>query len=245
MPNTVPALTINGITRPALNFDNAGNIILEPAAAAFMGTYGLKALYWGLPANTPVPPVLPTLTTPVDANGAANSIAEGAAINTPVGLTAQATNIGGAPVTYALIADSSGGAFKIDANTGVVTVANGALLNYESSTGHTVTVQATSGSLTTSQTFTIGVADVNDNAPVFTSGSTASTAENVATTTAVYTAHANDLDGTAANNTVTYSLAAGGDNDLFNINAATGAVTFKVSPDADRTRDLTTSTTSR
>jgi len=119
----------------------------------------------------------------------------------------------------------------------VVSVANGALLNYESSIGHTVTVQATSGSLSTTQTFTIGVADTNDNAPVFTSGTTASTAENVAVTTPVYTAHANDADGTAANNTVTYTLAAGGDNALFNINAATGAVTFKVSPDADIPQD--------
>jgi len=237
MPSTAPAFTFNGITRPALNFDNAGNIILEPAAAAFVASYGLKALYWGLPANTPVPPVAPTLTTPTDVNGAANSVAEGAAVNTPVGLTAQATNIGGAPVTYALTADSSGGAFKIDANTGVVSVANGALLNYESSIGHTVTVQATSGSLSTTQTFTIGDADINDNAPVFTSGTTASTAENVAVTTPVYTAHANDADGTAANNTVTYTLAAGGDNALFNINAATGAVTFKVSPDADIPQD--------
>ncbi|MDP1584286.1 MAG: cadherin domain-containing protein [Bradyrhizobium sp.] len=240
MANSVPAFTFNGITRPALNFDNAGNIILEPAAAAFMAAYGLKALYWGLPANTPVPPVMPTLTTPSDVNGAVNSVAEGAAVNTPVGLTVQATNLSGTPVTYALTADSSGGAFKIDATTGVVTVANGALLNFESSTGHTVTVQATSGSLTTSQTFTIGVADINDNAPVFGSGSganAADTPENVATTTPVYTAQATDADGTAANSTVTYSLAAGGDNDLFNINAVTGAVTFKVSPDADNPQD--------
>lgn len=240
MPNSVPAFTLQGITRPALNFDNAGNIILEPPAAAFVATYGLKALYWGLPSNTPVPPVMPTLTTPSDVNGAANSVAEGAAANTPVGLTAQATNFNGSAVTYALTADSSGGAFKIDATTGVVTVANGALLNYESSTSHTVTVQATSGSLTTSQTFTIGVADINDNAPVFSSGSganAADTPENVPTSTPVYTAHATDADGTAANNTVTYSLAAGGDNDLFNINAATGAVTFKVSPDADHPQD--------
>ena len=74
MPNTAPPFTFNGITRPALNFDNAGNIILEPAAAAFVASYGLKALYWGLPANTPVPPVAPTLTTPLDVNNAANSI---------------------------------------------------------------------------------------------------------------------------------------------------------------------------
>ncbi len=240
MPNTIAAYTIGGITRPELILDNAGNIILTPEAAAFQAAYGTKALYFGCPVNTPFPPVAPTLSAPVDSNAGINSVLENAAVGSQVGLTVQATNLNGSPVTYALTADSSGGAFKINATTGVVTVANGALLDYESSTGHTITVQAISGSLTTSQTFTIAVADINDNAPVFNSGSganAANTPENVPTTTVVYTAHASDADGTAANNTVTYSLAVGGDNDLFNINAVTGAVTFKVSPDADHPQD--------
>ena len=146
MPNTAPAYTFNGITRPALNFDNAGNIILDPAAASFVAAYGHQgAVSRGLPANTPIRRCLPTLTTPLDVNGAANSVAEGAAVNTPVGLTAPGHQYRRAPVTYALTAENSGGAFKIDATTGVVTVANGGLLDYESSTGHTITVQATSG----------------------------------------------------------------------------------------------------
>ena len=235
---TIPAYTINGITRPELHTDNAGHIILEPAAAAFAATYGSKALYLGLPAGTPFPPVAPTLSVPIDANASANIVAEGAAANTPVGLTVSATNVGGPAPTYSLTADSSGGGFQINPTTGVVTVANGALLDFESHQTYTVTAQATANGLVTSQSFTIAVGDVNDNAPVFTSGTTASTPENVATSTAVYTAHATDADGTAPNNTVHYSLASGvGDNDLFHINASTGAVTFIASPNFEAPQD--------
>jgi hypothetical protein len=63
-------------------------------------------------------------------------------------------------------------------------------------------------------------------APVFTSGGTATVAENVATTTTVYDANATDADG----DTITFSLT-GADAAAFNINAQTGVVTFKASPD--------------
>ncbi|MEZ5670017.1 MAG: cadherin repeat domain-containing protein [Alphaproteobacteria bacterium] len=46
--------------------------------------------------------------------------------------------------------------FAIDAATGVVTVADASLLDYETATSHTVTVQATSTDGSTStQTFTV------------------------------------------------------------------------------------------
>jgi hypothetical protein len=63
-------------------------------------------------------------------------------------------------------------------------------------------------------------------APVFTSGATATVAENSATTTTVYDANVTDAD----NDTVTFSLT-GADAGAFNINAQTGVVTFKESPD--------------
>ena len=55
-----------------------------------------------------------------------------------------------------------GGGFKIDAATGVVSVANGTKIDFETAPGHvyTVTVQANSGGLTSSQSFTIGVSDI-------------------------------------------------------------------------------------
>ena len=61
------------------------------------------------------PPVLSLPpSTATDQNGAANSVVEGAAANTLVGITAAATSQFGFPITYSLTADSSGGGFKID-----------------------------------------------------------------------------------------------------------------------------------
>jgi hypothetical protein len=53
----IAAYTINGITRPALNLDSTGHIILDQPAADFAAYYGIKALYLGVPASTPYPPV--------------------------------------------------------------------------------------------------------------------------------------------------------------------------------------------
>ncbi|WP_163563778.1 hypothetical protein, partial [Klebsiella pneumoniae] len=53
------------------------------------------------------------VSTPTDSNPAANSVAEGAASGTGVGLTALAADPNGPATSYSLIADSSGGGFTI------------------------------------------------------------------------------------------------------------------------------------
>ncbi|MCB1914612.1 MAG: DUF4347 domain-containing protein, partial [Rhodocyclaceae bacterium] len=68
------------------------------------------------------------------------------------------------------LTDDAGGRFAIDANTGVITVADGSLLDYETSTSHTVTVRVTdSGVSSYSEVLTIAVEDVADtnSAPSF------------------------------------------------------------------------------
>jgi hypothetical protein len=52
-----PAFTVGGLTRPQLELDASGHIILDDAAANFAATYGTKSLYAGMPASTPYPPV--------------------------------------------------------------------------------------------------------------------------------------------------------------------------------------------
>jgi hypothetical protein len=111
MTTTVPAYTFGGITRPALILDDTGHIVLFGAAADFAATYGLKALYAGLPPGTPYPPVTDSLSTPVDSNGGANSVAEGAPAGTSVGVTASSTSATGT-VTYSLVGDNSGGGLQ-------------------------------------------------------------------------------------------------------------------------------------
>jgi len=92
--------------------------------------------------------------------------------------------------------------------------------------------KASDGALdSNSATVTVNVAPVND-PPVFTSGATGSVAENSAISTVVYDAAVTDVDGAPAQ----FSLS-GTDAGLFNINAATGEVTFKVSPDFEEPAD--------
>jgi uncharacterized repeat protein (TIGR03803 family) len=56
--NIAPAYTMGGLTRPALELDQTGHIVLDQAAANFAALYGVKALYMGMPASTPYPPVV-------------------------------------------------------------------------------------------------------------------------------------------------------------------------------------------
>jgi Ca2+-binding RTX toxin-like protein len=160
----------------------------------------------------------------LDTNSGTNVVAEGAATGTVAGITASASDVNGGAISYSL-ADDAGGRFVIDATTGVVTVANGTLLDYETATSHAITVQASDGTLSSSETFSIAVSNVNDQpviGPVDNDTAANTVAENAATGTVVgITALASDADlGTS----LSYSLSdnAGG---RFAINATSGVVT--------------------
>jgi large repetitive protein len=221
--SSIPAYTFGGITRPELFLDPSGNIVLDPVAQAFVDTYGLKTLYMGCPPGTPFPPVPGLITTPVDADAAGNNVAEGAAVNTVVHITASAHDILGFPITYSLTADSSGGGFKINASTGVVTVADGTKIDYETSPGHaySITVRASDGIFSSSQTFTIGVTDVAPSTPTDSNAAANSVAEGAANGTTVgVTVASTDVNGPA----VTYSLTGDTSGGGFTINATTGVI---------------------
>jgi VCBS repeat-containing protein len=99
-------------------------------------------------------------TALTDGNNAANSVAEGAATGATVGVTGLANDPGGGPLTYSLL-DDAGGRFQINATTGVVTVLNGSLLDYETATSHTVTIQATDGTYAVDEDFVVNLTNVN------------------------------------------------------------------------------------
>ncbi|MBH0197632.1 MAG: DUF4347 domain-containing protein, partial [Nitrospira sp.] len=159
-----------------------------------------------------------------DTNGGTNAVNENAATGTLVGITASASDADATnnTITYSLT-DNAGGRFQIDGTTGVVTVLNGGLLNYESASSHNITVRADSvdGSFST-QTHTINVNNVNE-APVLGGDVSVTVAEN---STAVGTFAATDVD---AGDTVTYGLS-GANAGLFTISAA-GVVSFVTAPD--------------
>ena len=102
--------------------------------------------------------------TVTDTNAAANSIAENSTNGTVVGITASESDGDGSnnTITYSLD-DNAGGRFAIAGGTGIVTVANSTLLNFEAATSHNITVRATSsdGSFST-QVFSVSLTDVHE-----------------------------------------------------------------------------------
>jgi hypothetical protein len=92
---------------------------------------------------------------------AADAVVENAVNGTEVGITAIAIDAdAGATISYSL-SDNAGGRFAIDATSGVVTVADGTLLDFESAPSHVITVLATSSDgSTNSQPFTVSLIDV-------------------------------------------------------------------------------------
>jgi uncharacterized delta-60 repeat protein len=85
------------------------------------------------------------VTTPTDTNGSADIVSENAANGTVVGTVVSATDADATSntITYSLD-DNAGGRFAVDGVTGVVTVANGTLLDYETAASHGITLRATS-----------------------------------------------------------------------------------------------------
>src|SRR3954452_11095524 len=170
--------------------------------------------------------VLGKPTVPEDTDASANAVAEGAAVNTTVGITAHSTFANGsADVDYSLSADSSGGGFKIDQSSGVVTVADPSKIDFESSPGHlyTITVRATKNdNFFSDQTFTISVNDVAPSTPVDSNPAANTVLEGAANGTATgITASASDINGGA----VTWSLGGDTSGGGFTINPTTGVIT--------------------
>ncbi len=99
---------------------------------------------------------------PTDLTLSVNTVRENAGTGTVVGKVTAVDADAGDTRTYSLT-DTAGGRFAINATTGQLTVANGALLNYEAATSHAVTVRVTdSGGLSVDKTFTIALTNVNE-----------------------------------------------------------------------------------
>jgi hypothetical protein len=166
-----------------------------------------------------------------DRNATADAVIENASAGTDTGVKASWGDWAG--ITYAMTGDTSGGGFAVNASTGAVTVANGALIDYETAPdqAYFVTVQATKLGETHTQEFKIVVADSGGDVPVLTSPTTESVAENTPASTVVH-----DVDATHSD-TLTYSITGGADAALFSIDAATGEVRFDTSPDFEAPTD--------
>ncbi|SOC00517.1 cadherin domain-containing protein [Rhodobacter sp. JA431] len=139
-------------------------------------------------------------------------------------VTAQASDEDGDTLSYALSgADDT--AFTIDAATGAISFKD--TPNYEEQASYSFTVTASDGNGgTIDQAVSVSITDINE-APVFGAWESAlSVAENT-TNLLLVNATATDED---TGTTLAYALTSGGDADAFTINAETGAISFKTSP---------------
>jgi Ca2+-binding RTX toxin-like protein len=168
--------------------------------------------------------IIAAVHAPKGATLSSDEVAENADDGTVIGTVAGVDPDTDAVLTYSLTNDA-GGRFAIDAATGQITVANGALLDYESATSHDVTVRVTDQTgLTFDKSFTIEVTDVSESvnhAPTDAILTGGSVAENAASGTIVGAVAGVDPDAGAV---LTYSLtdSAGG---RFAIDATTGQIT--------------------
>ena len=181
------------------------------------------------------------VSTPTDANTAANEIAENSSANALVGITASAIDPDGTnnAISYSFTSNSPtspDGLFDIDASTGVVSYNGSAALNYESgTTSYSFDIYASSSDgSSTNDSFTVEVIDINED-PVSTPTDANTAANEIAENSSAnalvgITVSATDPDGT--NNAISYSFASNSPTSpdgLFDIDTSTGVVSYNAS----------------
>lgn len=149
-----------------------------------------------------------------------------------VGAVAASDPEGSAP-TYAITGGADAAKFTVDSTTGVLSFV--ASPDFEApgdadrDNRYEVTIVASDGSLSSTQTITVTVGNANE-APVITSPALFSAAENG---TAVGSVAASDADG----DTVAYAITGGADASRFAIDAQTGALSFVTAPNFEAPGD--------
>jgi hypothetical protein len=156
-----------------------------------------------------------TTSAPVFTSSATFSAAEN---QTAIG-TVSATDADSDAVTFSV----SGSELAITSG-GVLTFASAP--DYETKSSYTATVTASDGINSTTQDITVSVTDVDDTAPVITSGATGTNlVENAGAGQTVYTITASDAVGVDS-----YAIS-GADASLLSVSTSTGVVTLTANPD--------------
>ncbi|MFQ5959621.1 MAG: cadherin domain-containing protein, partial [Alphaproteobacteria bacterium] len=190
--------------------------------------------------------VAQTKTAPTAVTLSNGTVAEHAAAGTAVGRVGASDPDAGERFTYSLTEDA-GGRFAIDPETGLITVADGARLDFEAAAGHQVTVRvADSGGLTHDAALAIAVVDVNEAPRVKPDSFVVD--EDAAAGTAVGRVGASDPDA-GANGTLRYAITGGDAGGRFAIDAETGTITVadgaRLDFEAGPSFELTVSATDR
>jgi VCBS repeat-containing protein len=209
-----------------------------PASAASSNAYSLSVSATDALGHVSTKAVTINVT---NVNEAPNALSSGAAASfaengTGVAYTAAGTDPDAGTTLSYVLGGTDATRFNINSTTGAVTFKLAPNFEAPADVGgnnvYDITVTSSDGSLSSAaQAVAITVTNVNE-APVLTSGVTATLAENASGT--VYTATATDQD---VGNVVSYALG-GADQLLFNLNSSTGAVTFKAAPNFEVPLDV-------
>jgi RHS repeat-associated protein len=155
-----------------------------------------------------------------------NTVAENSILGTVIGQLGTQDPDAGDTFTYQLL-DDAGGRFQIVGAQ--VQVKNGALLDFEQATSHSITVQTTdAGGLSTTQQFEIAITNTNE-APTDLGLNPSTTLENVAVGSTIGSFVTTDPD---TSNTYSYSLVSGaGSTDNAAFSVVGNQLTLNASPD--------------
>lgn len=216
-------------------YDADGDNIYDVIVSANDGNGGVVQQRYAVAVQDVADGLAPTITSGGGGATAALTIAEnGTAVGTVTATDADSTSL-----SYSIVGGIDAGKFSIDAATGALSFVSAP--DFEAPTDsnrdniYQVVVAVSDGVNGDHQALSIAVSNVNDNAPIVTSGGGAATLalaldENKTTVTTIT---ASDADGTQP----TYSIVGGSDAAAFTIDAATGVLSFVTAPDYERPTD--------
>ena len=200
-------ITVNG----ALDFETSANHTI----IARVTDNGMLVL-----DRTYVISVVDLNEAPVLVSGAFG-LPENSSNGTLVGTISASDVDAGDALTFSLVSGNTGGAFTIDANTGAITVANTAALDFETNGTFTLMAQvADLAGLTHQQTVTVTLSDVNEQPTVL--AGTYHINEWSSVGSLVGLVAASDVD---AGDLLTYTFVAGNTGGRFAIDSNTGEIT--------------------
>ena len=190
-----------------------GNVTIDVGAGAFTdvaGNLNIAALQFNWTYDINYAPIMSdTLFT----------VSENAGNGTFVGVI-EVTDVDDDPLIFEILSGNPDNAFGLVPSTGVVTVTNKEMLDYELNPSFILSVSVSDGFLSDSATVTINLLDVLENSVPVILSDTFTIAENSLNGMLVGTVQASDADG----DTLSYSILAGNTSDAFEINENGGIV---------------------
>ena len=135
-------------------------------------------------------------------------------------LTATDADVG-TSFTWSIVSGNTGTAFTLNSTTGVLSVSSGGTLDRETTATYTLGIQVSDGTNTSStENVTVTLTDLNDNAPVVTTGQSFSVAENTSTGVSLGSVSVTDADlSTTFSN---WTITGGNTGSAFSLNSSTG-----------------------